>query len=228
MNLIYPKGKEGFANAAINWGSDTIKAVAVGSGYTYSATHQYLSDITDTIGTAVTLTSKTNSNGALGGTIPTFSSMSGGPLYAIIIYKDTGTAGTSPLIGYFDGKVQVEIAATASTSATSITPEDLPADIASGATLTKIEWDRPIVGDHIGIRFRRRSRSQRDCPEQRHHRRRSVRVPGQRCEPAPHPQRWRRHNLDGQRYLRPLTGQTHAGTLPTGPKRPKGIPVRLV
>ena len=145
MNLIYPKGKEGFANATINWLTDTIKAVMVSSAYTYSAGHQYLSSVTGIIGSAVTIGSKTNTDGALGGTVPTFSAMTGGPAVALIIYKDTGAAGTSPLIGFYDGKVQVEIAADAAGGATAIAPEDLPGDIANGATLTKITGTGPAT-----------------------------------------------------------------------------------
>ncbi len=103
-NTLFPKGKEKFLSAALNLSSDTIKAVLVKSSYTYSASHEFLSDLgANTIGTAQTLASKTITNGVFDAADITFPTVTtGNTVNAVAIYKDTGVAGTSPLIDYID------------------------------------------------------------------------------------------------------------------------------
>jgi hypothetical protein len=145
MNQLYPKAKE----ANIDFVGDTIKALLVDTG-TYTpnfSTDNALDDIASgaRVGTAVALTTKSNTLGVLDADDVTFASVTGSSVEAIVLYKDTGVESTSLLLAYLDGKFQVEIAATASSGATSITPEDLPAAIASGATLTKISGTGPAT-----------------------------------------------------------------------------------
>ena len=97
----YPKGKENFANGDIDWINDTIKAVAVDSGYTYSSTHDNLDDVVsgNRIATSPALTSKTSTAGVLDAADATISSVASGDTIAgVIVYKDSGTEATSPLI----------------------------------------------------------------------------------------------------------------------------------
>ena len=103
-NTLFPKGKEKFLSAALNLSSDTIKAVLVKSSYTYSASHEFLSDLgANTIGTAQTLASKTITSGVFDAADITFPTVTtGNTVNAVAIYKDTGVAGTSPLIDYID------------------------------------------------------------------------------------------------------------------------------
>lgn len=103
-NVLYPKYKEACLNGtAPNLSSDTIKAVLVDTGtYTYSAAHQYLSSLTGTVGTAITLGTKTVTNGVFDAADGTFTSVSGNTAEALVLYKDTGVAGTSQLIAYID------------------------------------------------------------------------------------------------------------------------------
>lgn len=105
-SAIYPKAKEAFLSGSIDMTSDTIKAVLVDTGtYTYSAAHDFLDDLSGTVGTAITLDNKTVTNGVfdVSDNTDTFTSVSGNSVEAIVIYKDTGVAGTSPLIAYIDG-----------------------------------------------------------------------------------------------------------------------------
>lgn len=125
-NALYGKGREGFANAAINWGSDTIKVMLIDTGsYTVSIdTHEFLSDVAGgaRIGTAQTLASKTSTLGVLDAADVSFTGLTSAPtLEALIIYKDTGTEGTSRLIAYID------------------TATGLP--VAAGATQVDVTWD---------------------------------------------------------------------------------------
>lgn len=101
-NAMYDKGRQAFGDAGVNWSSDTIKVCLVDTGtYTFSQSHQYHSSLSGIVATA-TLASKTNTDGVLDAADVTFTSVSGSSVEAIVIYKDTGVSGTSPLILYVD------------------------------------------------------------------------------------------------------------------------------
>lgn len=104
-NAIFPKYKQ----AAISGGANhdlsagTVKVALVDTGtYTYSATHEFLSDLSGIIGTDQTLASKTFTDGVLDAADPTWPSVTGATVEAFVIYIDTGVAGTSRLYSYID------------------------------------------------------------------------------------------------------------------------------
>lgn len=106
-NRLYDKGREGFLAGTISWSSDTIKAVLVDTNdYTANfASDQYLSSIAAgarvaTVATA--LSGKTVTAGVADAADIVFSSVTGDPSEAVVLYKDTGTDSTSPLIAYID------------------------------------------------------------------------------------------------------------------------------
>jgi len=104
-NAIYPKYKQslldGDTNIDVNDG--TVKVALVDTGtYTYSATHQFLSDLTGVVGTAQAIANTTVTNGLLDGDDVTFTSVSGNSVEALVIYIDTGTSTTSRLVAYID------------------------------------------------------------------------------------------------------------------------------
>lgn len=105
-NTLYDFARQRFLEAQINWMTDTIKVLLVDTGaYTpQTAVHQYLSDIPTSarIAGPVTLTAKATTGGAADGADVTFTSVSGASIEAIVIYSDTGTESTSPLIAYID------------------------------------------------------------------------------------------------------------------------------
>jgi len=103
-NAIYPKAKEKFLDALIDIPSDTIKIALIDTGaYTYSSSDEFYSSASAAqIGTPVTLASKTITNGVFDAADVTFTSVTGASVEALIIYKDTGLAATSPLIMYID------------------------------------------------------------------------------------------------------------------------------
>jgi hypothetical protein len=105
-NAIYPKAKEGFISGAINLTTDTIKCELVDSAsYTYSAAHQYLSDVAGgaRIATSQTLTSKTVTNGQFDCVDPVFTAVAaGGPHEYLILYVDSGVDSTSELLVFID------------------------------------------------------------------------------------------------------------------------------
>lgn len=105
-NTLYDYCRQRFLESQINWMTDTIKVLLVStSAYTpQTAVHQYLADIpvSARIAGPVTLTAKATTGGAADAADCTFSSVSGATINAIVIYKDTGTEATSPLIAYID------------------------------------------------------------------------------------------------------------------------------
>lgn len=107
-NTLYDKGRQRFLEANLNWLTDNFKVILVDTGaYTPNfGTHEFLSDVptSSRIGTTsgVALTSKTTTGGAADAADITFSSVTGASVEALVIYKDTGTEGTSPLLAYID------------------------------------------------------------------------------------------------------------------------------
>lgn len=103
-NAIYPKAKQKFLDALIDMPTDTIKIALIDTGvYTYSSTDEFWSAASAAeIGTSQTLASKTITDGVFDADNVTFTSVTGASVEALIIYKDTGSAATSPLIMYID------------------------------------------------------------------------------------------------------------------------------
>jgi hypothetical protein len=107
-NEIYPKFKEALWNqpANSNASTGTVKVALVDTGvYTYSASHEFVSSLSGTVGTAQTIGNKTFTNGVLDGDNVTFTGVTGNTIEALVIYIDTGNASTSRLISYQDTNV---------------------------------------------------------------------------------------------------------------------------
>lgn len=88
------------------------------------------------VGTAQTLTTPTVTAGVADADDVTYSSVSGATVEAIGIYKDTGTASTSRMAAFIDGRHIVTCAAQAASSATTVAVERLAAGIPNGTVLT--------------------------------------------------------------------------------------------
>ena len=108
-NAIYPKYKETILGAGTNTNllTGTVKIALVDTGvYTYNATHQFLSSLTGVVGTAQTIgATKTVTDGVFDGANVTYTAVTGNSVEALVIYVDTGVAGTSPLVAYLDTSV---------------------------------------------------------------------------------------------------------------------------
>lgn len=121
----------------VDWGTDTIKAMLVTSSYTPNQdTHEFKSDVTNEVAAGsgytaggITLTSKTTTTDAATNEVRldaadiTWTVPSGGSLSAsyIVIYKDSGTASTSPLLGWGDFGQVMTSSASGTTAPFSIT-----------------------------------------------------------------------------------------------------------
>ncbi len=105
-NRLYAKGRQGFLEGAIDWDTDTIKAVLVDAAdYTVNdAVDDNLDDIPAParVATSAALTSKTVTDGVADAADTLFAAATGDQSEAVVLYKDTGVASTSRLIAYID------------------------------------------------------------------------------------------------------------------------------
>lgn len=103
-NALYDKGREGFLDGSIDWDTDTIKIIGAQAGYVRNlATDTFYSTVTNRVGTAQTLGTKTVAAGVADAADVTFSTVAAGStITQFVIYKDTGTEGTSRLIANID------------------------------------------------------------------------------------------------------------------------------
>jgi len=108
-NAVYPKWKEAVMQASSNSSlGGNVKVILVDTAdYTYSAAHDFLDDVSGTaiVATSGNLANKTFTSGVFDADDITFSSVSGDQSEALIIYIDTGVAGTSRLVAYIDTSI---------------------------------------------------------------------------------------------------------------------------
>lgn len=109
-NVIYDKGRQAFLEGQIAYLTDTIKVALVKSTYTPSTSlHQFYSDVSSHVaGTPLTLSGKTSTGGVADADDLIFPTIPSGFLVKyLVIYKDTGTDSTSPLIGVIDSGTNI-------------------------------------------------------------------------------------------------------------------------
>lgn len=103
---LYDLGREAFLGGDLDWDANSIKAVLVDTGaYAVNlATHQFLSDIAAgaRIATSAALTTKTKTAGVADADDVTLTAVAGASVEAVVLFADTGVAGTSRLIAYID------------------------------------------------------------------------------------------------------------------------------
>ena len=110
-NAIYPKYKEAMlkGNANVDLDGGTVKAALVDTGtYTYAEAHEFLSSLSGVVGTAQTIGNTTVgvvAAAVFDGDNVTYTGITGNSAEALVIYIDTGVAGTSRLVAYLDTDV---------------------------------------------------------------------------------------------------------------------------
>jgi hypothetical protein len=107
-NALYPVWKEQLLQftANNNLSAGTVKVALVAAGYTYSATDQFYSSVTaSAVGTPQTIGSKTFTNGVFDGADVTYTAVTGSQAVSLVIYVDTGSAATSPLVAFLDTSI---------------------------------------------------------------------------------------------------------------------------
>jgi hypothetical protein len=104
-NALYGKGKEKLLSGSIDLTTATIKAAILSSAYTPNlSTDEFWSTIlANLLNSQQTLGTKTVTLGVFDAADITFTAVtSGSTAKAIVLYKDTGSNATSPLIAYID------------------------------------------------------------------------------------------------------------------------------
>lgn len=99
----WPKGAEAVLNGDIDWDTDTIKVALLASSYAYNSAHDFYNDISaSVVGTPATLSGVTRTGGVLDASDLLYAGLTGAEVGALAVYKDTGVAGTSPLLLFID------------------------------------------------------------------------------------------------------------------------------
>lgn len=84
-------------------GADALSIQLVGAGYTFDAAHQFADDLTDELGDVIALASVSVSDGQVLADDPVVTGLSNGDVIkGVVVYNDTGTPATSPLLGFID------------------------------------------------------------------------------------------------------------------------------
>lgn len=121
-NAFYAKGAEKILSGSVALLTDTIKIALVKNTYGQNLTTDefYTSISAFVVGTPQTLGSKSVTGGKLDAADPTFTAVTAGDtIEALVVYKDTGVAGTSPLLMYLDAVTGFPLA----TNGGDITPQ---------------------------------------------------------------------------------------------------------
>lgn len=107
-NALYAAGRQKILEGSIAWLTDNVKCALVRSS-TYTpnlATDAFLSDVTAggaVVSTSANLASKTSTGGVADAADTVFTAVpAGAACQYVVIYKDTGTPSTSPLIALID------------------------------------------------------------------------------------------------------------------------------
>jgi len=104
-NSLYDLGREKFLNGDIDWSAHDIKVAAVDVSYVRNlATDEFLDDIAggDIVATSGNLSGKTSVAGVSDADDFTYPTVTGNQITQLVLYRDTGVAATSPLIGNID------------------------------------------------------------------------------------------------------------------------------
>ena len=105
-NSMYGLGREAFLVGSIDALTDTLALAMFTTAYTPNLTTDqfYSTPVASSglVGSKVSLTSVTGALGTLSAGNVTFTSVSGSTASYLVLFKDTGTNSTSPLIGLID------------------------------------------------------------------------------------------------------------------------------
>ena len=109
-NAIYPEAKDALMRGEIDVTTDDLKIVLVSAAYTYGAAHEFEDDLTGILAESAHFHA-TVTAGVLDFVDVTISGLdTGETCAAYILYKDTGTPATSPLLAYKDSAAELPLA----------------------------------------------------------------------------------------------------------------------
>jgi len=104
-NAMYDPGREGFLDGSIDWDTNDMRVMLMKSGYTFSATHKFVSDTTPASydnGRSAALASKTVTNGVADAADTTLTATAASASNALIVYQYNAADASARLICYID------------------------------------------------------------------------------------------------------------------------------
>jgi hypothetical protein len=109
-NAIYPKYKQALLDAStgVDLNDGDVRVILIDlADYTYSTSHEFLSDVAagSRVAVSAAMTNTTVTNGLFDADDVTLTSVTGDVSEALIIYLHTGTEGTSRLVSFQDANV---------------------------------------------------------------------------------------------------------------------------
>lgn len=109
-NQLWDGARQAWADGEISWTADNFKVALVEGAYTFSQTHQFLSDLTNVVATSENLAGKTNVGGVLDAAdIIVLGLTPSETATRVVIYKDTGVPTTSRLILFYDTRASGDL-----------------------------------------------------------------------------------------------------------------------
>lgn len=111
-NAVYPRAAREGLRAGLGWTTANIKAVLVDLAlYTYDEAHEFLSDIAAgaRVATSANLSGKIDTDGIADAADADYVALTGATVEAVVLYIDTGVAGTSRLLVYIDSAAGLPI-----------------------------------------------------------------------------------------------------------------------
>ena len=103
-NILYPIGKKAILDGSIDFLNDDIKIAAMNTSHAYNASHDFYDDVNaNTIQTSANLGTKSTTGGTFDAAdlAPAYTSVATN-ITALVLYKDSGTPSSSPLIAHID------------------------------------------------------------------------------------------------------------------------------
>ena len=104
-SALYDRGRQKFLEGSVAWLTDNIRVALIDTNvYTVNpATDEFFTDLSGVLATSGLLGGKSSTTGVADASDITFSAVpASGTCGALVVYKDTGVMGTSPLVGYID------------------------------------------------------------------------------------------------------------------------------
>lgn len=102
---VYPKFKQRLLSPGVDLVASTVKAVLYDKdARAFTTTDQFLADVSAAlVGPAGAIANRSVTSGVFDGDNVTLAAVSGATPEYVLLYVDTGSAATSPLIGLLDG-----------------------------------------------------------------------------------------------------------------------------
>jgi hypothetical protein len=104
-NALYNPGREGFLDGSIDWDTDDIRAILLKTGYTWSAAHRFVSDLTPASydnGRSAALSGKAVTDGIADAADSSLVATAATLSIAVVLYKYNAADGSARLICYLD------------------------------------------------------------------------------------------------------------------------------